>query len=86
MPVTGFRILCGSVKQQFFMSFSSFYERIGAPQLIALILLLVFALQCVWFIEHEPLSAIGASHRGRSCVSLRDTLAQMPRNEPPWFR
>ena len=44
------------------MSFSSLYERIGAPQLIALVLLLIFALQCVWFIEHEPLSALEGVH------------------------
>jgi len=40
------------------MSFSSLHSRIGAPQLIALVLLLIFALQCVWFIAHEPLSAL----------------------------
>jgi hypothetical protein len=40
------------------MSISSLYARIGAPQLIALLLLLVFGLQCVWFIEHQPLSAL----------------------------
>ncbi len=31
--------------------------RIGAPQLVALAFLLIFALQCVWFIAHQPLSA-----------------------------
>jgi len=40
------------------MSFSSLHSRIGAPQLIALVLLLIFTLQCVWFIAHEPLSAL----------------------------
>lgn len=40
------------------MAFSSWYSRLGAPQLIALVLLLLFALQCVWFIGHEPLSAL----------------------------
>ena len=40
------------------MSISSLYSRVGAPQLIALVLLLIFALQCVWFIGHEPLSAL----------------------------
>ena len=40
------------------MSLSSLYSRIGAPQLIALVLLLIFALQCVWFVGHEPLSAL----------------------------
>jgi len=38
------------------MSFS-LPARIGAPQLIALLFLLIFALQCVWFIAHQPLSA-----------------------------
>lgn len=51
-----------AVLQQSFMSFASLYERIGAPQLIALVLLLIFALQCVWFIEHEPLSALEGVH------------------------
>jgi hypothetical protein len=46
------------VLQQKLMSFSSLHSRIGAPQLIALVLLLIFALQCVWFIAHEPLSAL----------------------------
>ncbi len=40
------------------MSISSLYSRLGAPQLIALVLLLIFALQCVWFMGHEPLSAL----------------------------
>jgi hypothetical protein len=40
------------------MSLSSFYSRLGAPQLFALLLLLVFALQSVWFIGHQPLSAL----------------------------
>jgi len=40
------------------MSISSLYERMGAPQLIALVLLFIFALQCVWFSEHQPLSAL----------------------------
>jgi hypothetical protein len=40
------------------MSFSSLYSRISAPQLVALLLLLIFALQCVWFIQHQPLSAL----------------------------
>jgi len=40
------------------MSITSLYERVGAPQLIALLLLLIFALQCVWFSEHQSLSAL----------------------------
>ncbi len=33
-------------------------SRLGAPQLIAIVLLLVFAGQCVWFMAHQPLSAM----------------------------
>jgi hypothetical protein len=45
------------VLQQIFMSLRSLTSRVGAPQLVALAFLLIFALQCVWFIEHQPLSA-----------------------------
>jgi hypothetical protein len=41
-----------------FMSISSLYSRLGAPQLIAILLLLVFALQGVWFMARIPLSAM----------------------------
>ena len=44
--------------QQKRMSLSSLPSRLGAPQLIAIVLLLVFASQCVWFMAHQPLSAI----------------------------
>jgi hypothetical protein len=40
------------------MSISSLPSRLGAPQLIALVLLLVFAAQCVWFTARIPLSSI----------------------------
>jgi len=40
------------------MSISAIRARIGTPQLIALVLLFGFALQCVWFIAHEPLTAL----------------------------
>ncbi len=40
------------------MSISWLPSRIGAPQLVALVLLLVFASQCVWFMAHQPLSAM----------------------------
>lgn len=39
------------------MSNSPLRSRIGPPQLIALILLAVFATQCVWLMAHHPLSA-----------------------------
>jgi hypothetical protein len=40
------------------MSLSALQSRIGTPQLVALFLLLAFALQCVWFIAHDPLTAL----------------------------
>jgi hypothetical protein len=40
------------------MSLRSLPSRIGVPQLIALLFLLIFGLQCVWFMAHRPLSAI----------------------------
>jgi hypothetical protein len=40
------------------MSLRSLTSRIGVPQLIALVFLLLFALQCVWFMVHRPLTAI----------------------------
>ncbi len=46
------------VLQQERMSISTLPSRIGAPQLIAIVLLLVFASQCVWFMAHQPLSAM----------------------------
>jgi hypothetical protein len=39
------------------MSFRSLAARVGISQLVALAFLLIFALQCVWFIEHQPLAA-----------------------------
>ncbi len=44
------------------MSISDIRSRIGAPQLIALVLLLSFALQCVWFIAHQPLNALEGAY------------------------
>jgi hypothetical protein len=45
------------VLQKLFMSLRSPASRVGIPQLVALAFLLVFALQCVWFITHQPLEA-----------------------------
>ncbi len=39
------------------MSLRSLPARLGIPQLVALAFLLIFALQCVWFCVHQPLSA-----------------------------
>jgi hypothetical protein len=40
------------------MSIASIQSRIGTPQLVALLLLLAFALQCVWFSAHRPLTVL----------------------------
>jgi hypothetical protein len=40
------------------MSIAAIRSRISTPQLVALLLLLAFALQCVWFSSHQPLSAL----------------------------
>ena len=40
------------------MSISAIQSRIGTPQLVALVLLLAFALQCVWFVAHRALTAL----------------------------
>jgi hypothetical protein len=40
------------------MSIAAIQSRIGTPQLVALLLLLAFALQCVWFSSHQPLTAL----------------------------
>ena len=44
------------------MPSSHLRSRIGVPQVVALLLLLVFVLQCVWFIAHVPLSAMEGSY------------------------
>ncbi|MGB8889269.1 MAG: hypothetical protein WCC87_21260 [Candidatus Korobacteraceae bacterium] len=40
------------------MSISAIRSRIGTPQLVALLLLLAYVLQCVWFSAHQPLTAL----------------------------
>ena len=44
------------------MSFAQLRSRIGVPQTVALLLLLVFAAQCLWFMAHVPLSAMEGSY------------------------
>jgi len=39
------------------MSLRSLPTRVGVPQLVALAFLLIFAVQCVWFMAHQPLAA-----------------------------
>src|SRR5271166_293380 len=44
------------------MPFAQSRSRIGVPQTVALLLLLVFAAQCLWFMAHVPLSALEGSY------------------------
>lgn len=44
------------------MFLSSLRSRIGVPQIVALLLLLLFAAQCVWFMAHFHLTAAEASY------------------------
>ena len=44
------------------MPFAKLRSRIGVPQIVALLLLLVFVAQCLWFMAHAPLSAMEGSY------------------------
>src|SRR5271165_4290583 len=44
------------------MPFAKLRSRIGGPQTVALLLLMVFAGQCLWFMAHVPLSAMEGSY------------------------
>ncbi len=44
------------------MSISRIRRRIGTPQIAALLLLLVFATQCLWFLAHVPVSVMEGNY------------------------
>lgn len=44
------------------MSFAKLRSRIGIPQIVAFLLLLLFVAQCLWFMARVPLSAMEASY------------------------
>ncbi len=44
------------------MPFAKLRSRIGAPQIVALLLLSVFVAQCLWFMARVPLSAMEGSY------------------------
>ena len=50
-----------AVLQEKLMPSSNLLSRIGVPQVASLLLLLIFVLQCVWFMAHVPLSAMEGS-------------------------
>ena len=48
--------------QQKLMSISGIRQRVGRPQIVALLLLLMFLVQCLWFSAHVRLSAVEGSY------------------------
>ena len=48
--------------QQKQMLFAKLRSYVGVSQIVALLLLLVFLVQCLWFMAHVPLSALEASY------------------------
>ena len=44
------------------MPFDKLRSRVGVPQIVAALLLLVFVAQCVWFMAHVPLSAMEGNY------------------------
>ena len=58
-------------------------SRAGAPQIAALLLLLVFAAQCLWFMAHAPLLATEASYIDSGLLHLeRLSNASSPERSP----
>jgi hypothetical protein len=53
---------CAGVLQQKQMLFARLRSHVGVSQIVALLLLLVFLVQCLWFISHVPLSAMEQSY------------------------
>ena len=69
-----------------FMSISSLYSRLGAPQLIAILLLLVFALQGVWFMARIPLSAMEGVYIEAGLLQLEHSgECEFASNTARWF-
>ncbi len=44
------------------MPFAWLRSRVGVPQTVALLLLVVFVLQCLWFVAHVPITAMEGSY------------------------
>ena len=71
------------VLQQKLMSFAKLRSRIGVPQTVALLLLLVFAAQCLWFMARVPLSATEGSYIETGLLHLeRFASASSPERSP----
>jgi hypothetical protein len=71
------------VLQQKLMSFAKLRSRIGVPQTVALLLLLVFAAQCLWIMARVPLSATEGSYIETGLLHLeRFASAGSPERSP----
>src|SRR5271169_596933 len=65
------------------MLFAKLRSRIGVPQTVALLLLLVFAAQCLWFMARVPLSATEGSYIETGLLHLeRFASAGSPERSP----
>ena len=71
------------VLQQQLMPFAKLRSRIGVPQTVALLLLLVFVAQCLWFMARVPLSATESSYIETGLLHLeRFASANSPERSP----
>jgi len=71
------------VLQQKLMPFAKLRSRIGVPQAVALLLLLVFVAQCLWFMARVPLSATEGSYIETGLLHLeRFASASSPERSP----
>ncbi len=65
------------------MPFANLRSRIAAPQIVALLLLLIFAAQCLWFMARVPLSATEGSYIETGLLHLeRFASASSPERSP----
>ena len=65
------------------MPFAKLRSRIGVPQTVALLLLLVFVAQCLWFMARVPLSATEGSYIETGLLHLeRFASASSPERSP----
>ncbi len=72
-----------AVLQQKLMPFAKLRSRIGVPQTVALLLLLVFVAQCLWFMARVPLSATEGSYIETGLLHLeRLASASSPERSP----
>jgi hypothetical protein len=65
------------------MQASKLRSRIGVPQLAALALLLIFLIQCLWFVARVPITSLEASYIEDGLVQLENmSIAGSPERSP----